>query len=655
MNPSCKLIITILLFACKGVCAQSFLPAVYELGTDTAALYKLEGNYSQMLEDPEDKYTIEQVASSAFNSKFGINNTAKTGVKAKIRTYWFRFRLRNQLNRDVQLYFNSNRAYTYMELYTPIGNDKWQKQSTGVLMPWSQRDGLKQELKLPYILKQGQEVLVYQKVKYDFRYRAPELPAPSFTIKERFLESFYYTTADGNGMRKLITDGIVMGIWLIAALYNLVLFFIVREKVYLYFSLWVFLYCCIAFQDQLQLLLYREQIALFSSLIQSPFNWVTAMFQVLFIRSFLQTRKNLPQWDKALLFTLSWFAIGWTIGDVFFLDSPIHIRRIVGPLIDLGYSATCLLIGLITILMVKKGDRSAIFLMIATIPTMLLIGVGNIPHAIYFLITDEYLFSLESEKKLISISFLWMVIIFFGALIRRYNQTRQDLAQQALERAAERSRLIEAQKEELERQVTARTADLKQSIEELKSTQAQLIQSEKMASLGQLTAGIAHEIQNPLNFVNNFSEINTELIDELKTELKADNKEEALLIADDIKENEQKIIHHGRRADSIVKGMLQHSRTNTGKKELTDINALVDESLRLSYHGLRAKDKEFNATINTNFDESIGKLSIVPQDISRVLLNLFNNAFYAVHEKKNKLNGTFEPSVSVCTKKLDGK
>jgi signal transduction histidine kinase/ligand-binding sensor domain-containing protein len=217
------------------------------------------------------------------------------------------------------------------------------------------------------------------------------------------------------------------------------------------------------------------------------------------------------------------------------------------------------------------------------------------------------------------------------------------------------SRNLKKQNIALEEKVLDRTKELKHSLEELRSTQAQLIQSEKMASLGELTAGIAHEIQNPLNFVNNFSEINTELIDELRNELAADNKEEALLIADDIKENEQKIIHHGKRADSIVKGMLQHSRASTGKKELTDINALIDECLRLSYHGIRAKDKEFNAEIRTVLDESIGKIDIVPQDISRVLLNLLNNAFYAVDEKKRQLNGMFEPEVSVNTKKLEGK
>ncbi len=201
---------------------------------------------------------------------------------------------------------------------------------------------------------------------------------------------------------------------------------------------------------------------------------------------------------------------------------------------------------------------------------------------------------------------------------------------------------------------------------QLKSTQSQLIQSEKMASLGELTAGIAHEIQNPLNFVNNFSEVNTELIDELKAELATGNMQLAIELANDIKDNEQKIYHHGKRAGDIVKGMLQHSRSSSGVKEPTDINALCDEYLRLSYHGLRAKDprdsanKSFNATMKTDFDNSIGSINIIPQDIGRVVLNLINNAFYAVDEKKKKLHHRqpaegiepFEPIVTITTKRL---
>ena len=190
---------------------------------------------------------------------------------------------------------------------------------------------------------------------------------------------------------------------------------------------------------------------------------------------------------------------------------------------------------------------------------------------------------------------------------------------------------------------------LERTLNNLKTTQSQLIQSEKMASLGELTAGIAHEIQNPLNFVNNFSEVNKELLIELKDEIEKGNYGEVKAIAKDVIENEQKINNHGKRSDAIVKGMLQHSRASTGKKELTDINALADEYLRLSYHGLRAKDKSFEANFKTYFDNSIGKINIIPQDIGRVLLNLYNNAFYAVNEKKRNLNNEYEPTVTVST------
>ncbi len=197
----------------------------------------------------------------------------------------------------------------------------------------------------------------------------------------------------------------------------------------------------------------------------------------------------------------------------------------------------------------------------------------------------------------------------------------------------------------------------------LKSTQTQLIQSEKMASLGELTAGIAHEIQNPLNFMNNFSEVNKELLEEMKEELDKGNTPEAKSIADDVIKNEEKINHHGKRADAIVKGMLQHSRSSNGVKEPTDINALCDEYLRLSYHGLRAKDKSFNATMKTDFDASIGNINIIPQDIGRVILNLINNAFYACTERslsvvdeKNKTGiENYNPIVSIITKKINSK
>lgn len=210
---------------------------------------------------------------------------------------------------------------------------------------------------------------------------------------------------------------------------------------------------------------------------------------------------------------------------------------------------------------------------------------------------------------------------------------------------------------ELEMEVYKRTKELNQALEHLKNTQNKLIQSEKMASLGELTAGIAHEIQNPLNFVNNFSEVSSELIDEMKAELVSlfgneSSWQSAGEIAEDIKQNLEKINHHGKRADAIVKGMLMHSRSSKGVKEPTDINALADEYLRLAYHGLRARDNAFNATLKTDFDATIGEIYVVPQDIGRVILNLITNAFYAVDEKKKQQPEGYEPTVTVSTESI---
>jgi signal transduction histidine kinase len=236
-----------------------------------------------------------------------------------------------------------------------------------------------------------------------------------------------------------------------------------------------------------------------------------------------------------------------------------------------------------------------------------------------------------------------LAVFLFIALLLWRNIRYQKLTNRALHFKNEQ---IETQKNTLEN-----------TLMELKGTQAQLIQSEKMASLGELTAGIAHEIQNPLNFVNNFSEVSTELVDEMEVALQQDDKEEAVAIASDIKDNLQKINHHGKRAGDIVKGMLQHSRTSSSQKEPTDINKLADEYLRLAFHGLRAKDKSFNAILKTDYDEAIGNINIIPQDVGRVILNLINNAFYAVGEKKKSphpLKGgiEYEPVVAITTKKL---
>jgi len=231
-------------------------------------------------------------------------------------------------------------------------------------------------------------------------------------------------------------------------------------------------------------------------------------------------------------------------------------------------------------------------------------------------------------------------------ITHKVEETRKemDAAKQKNEELTRLNEEIEDQRKKLEN-----------ALANLKATQAQLIQSEKMASLGELTTGIAHEIQNPLNFVNNFSDVNKELLTELNEEIEKGNYEDAKAIAKNVIENEEKIIHHGKRADAIVKGMLQHSRISTGQKEATDINKLAEEYVRLAYHGVRVKSKELNVEVKTDFDNSIGKIYVVPEDIGRLLLNLMNNAFYAVNEKSKQTISAYEPTVVVRTQRLRDK
>jgi signal transduction histidine kinase len=251
--------------------------------------------------------------------------------------------------------------------------------------------------------------------------------------------------------------------------------------------------------------------------------------------------------------------------------------------------------------------------------------------------------------------YLGLDFAFINHTLKKKLVEVEELSQKAISQEKEKQEILSSQKETLEEQVQQRTAALNQSLEDLKSTQAQLIQSEKMASLGELTAGIAHEIQNPLNFVNNFSEVNKELLMEMKGEIDQGNLDEAKAIANDVIKNQDKINHHGKRADAIVRGMLQHSRSSAVAKELTNINNLADEYLRLAYHGLKAKDNSFKATIKTDFDTSIVNINVIPQDIGRVLLNLYNNGFYAISERRKKREHGYEPTISITTKKVDDK
>lgn len=272
-----------------------------------------------------------------------------------------------------------------------------------------------------------------------------------------------------------------------------------------------------------------------------------------------------------------------------------------------------------------------------------------------------YQFDLSIEYRII-VGISAMVLLFSGFLISFITSQRKKLQHhREVELLHEQQKkLLMQQNDQLEQRVKERTTELREqkealqiSLTELKSTQMQLIQKEKLASLGELTAGIAHEIQNPLNFVKNFSELSIEFISELKQEVRAGNEKSVLDLAEILSKNLEKISTHGNRASRIVKGMLEHSRLSSGERRPTDLNALVDEYVKLAYHGSRAKDNEFTCKLVTVLDPKLVKFNIIPQEIGRVLLNLLNNAFYAVREKKKNADPSYQPTVTASTALID--
>ncbi len=380
---------------------------------------------------------------------------------------------------------------------------------------------------------------------------------------------------------------------------------------------------------------------------------IISFVTILHLRKTLNTSVTLPDWDRKLLAVMT-ICVALQVMEFSYNDSRVIIK----------WLAYIILLGLMVTIYTQEVFHSARSTVFAVFPLIVVSFLESFLNLIDKSIYDEWNNAFKAAKAFAIIWLITMLIIMNQqkkALEKekvkrleeeRLNKINLGLKSELEVQVAERTQELTNQKYELTNQkqeLTRQKFELEHALNELKATQTQLIQSEKLASLGELTAGIAHEIQNPLNFVNNFSEVSTELLEEMKTELENNNLTDAIAIAEDVKINLQKILHHGKRADAIVKGMLQHSRSSSSVKEPIDINALADEYLRLAYHGLRAKDKSFNATMVTKFDERIVNINIIPQDIGRVLLNLITNAFYAVTEKKKALGAGYEPTVTVST------
>ncbi len=629
--------------------AQNNLPPVYEITTDTILSVKLDDSYWQMLEDPKGKRTIDEISRPPLADQFHTNTTKSKGLDYSVRTFWLRYRFINSMQHATRITIPED--VTNADLYTLTSNGKWDHKTTGATVPWSKRDGFKRITTVIYTIQPGEQLLIYERDSFDYLINSPDFLYITFGFADNVAQDGY------NKNDPSILPSFLFGLFLLAALFNLYFFVIVGERVYLFFSLTLFFRGFSRF-------LYANDIFFHEHpLVKWNIANVCAMFFFFFLlhflRYFLETYKYFPRWDKYLTGLSIYNAIVFVLTLVNVI--PVQFQDILGP------SVVCFSILITLVLSLRSPRKAAWSAIVAALPVIFIMSISS-PALFRYL--NQYTglpipafveWITNRLTVLEQIGLIWLLVFFSWSLFERYQQLQKKITQETLakerlvkEKEIERIQLIELQKVELEKTVDERTAELKNSLNELRSTQAQLIQSEKMASLGELTAGIAHEIQNPLNFVNNFSEVNDELISELVDEVDKGNTEEVKTIAEDIRQNLEKINHHGKRADAIVKGMLQHSRQTSGTKESTDINALCDEYLRLSYHGMRAKDKSFNADFKTDFDENIGKINIVPQDIGRVLLNLYNNAFYAVSAKASATtNNNYKPTVSIQTKKVN--
>ncbi len=674
----CIVVLNIAFLALSHLFAQNTLLPAYDLKEDSAALYTIDSTHTQILKDPGNKWNITEVSQVPLSNNFFTNNA---GTDYRTKTYWLRFRIHNSLDREVNLHFLNGANYELIEyyyLYLQDSSGKWLEQRAGILTPWNNKAGTRAVASIVVNLLPNQERTIYIRLHNSFIQAKPSRLDVYFKSELSFYKNAYEDSLEGPGIKYTVLRMLFVGIFLATILFSLYNYILIREKAYLYYFFFLLFYSIVQFPSEYEHLLFPGY--------PEAFYWgrfvfwiLVHLFLVQFIREYLNTRVNAPKWDKLLIASVVFMPVYMI---VFLLISPLVPRSydiFVGAGIPITYEIVVFTIALTLIQLYRKKYQPAKFLLLTLAPFLVIWSVVEFASIVYSL-TNQLLTG-NSDNPLGRINFFfyaeffttsWIVLFFSTALTRNYTEARKVMAQQAVEKERsekemeiQKRELIEEQKIKLEKQVAERTAEVvhqKEAVEntlkELQSTQVQLIQSEKMASLGELTAGIAHEIQNPLNFVNNFSEVNTELIKEMVEEVDKGNITEVKAIAKDIQDNEEKINHHGKRADAIVKGMLQHSRSSSGQKEPTDINALCDEYFRLAYHGLRAKDKSFNAILKTDFDETIGKINIIPQDIGRVILNLITNAFYAVNEKKKSYEPSamsYEPIVTVSTKKINNK
>lgn len=654
------LLLFLLSVALTKVSAQT--PTPYPILNDTTLILNIPDSFVVYLEDKEGKMGLEDVQRAKREKKLKPWDSSLPG-RDKIKTgqhLWLYFRVSNKTGKKIETGLDS---WSNVSVFHVIRkNGTTQTDTTGDWAKWSSKNEFRTVNLVPLVLQPEEVVEVFYKASFiDPRFLNQfkiALAHPALTARKTLKEAEIQNVSKTDMF--LSTFG---GALLFATLLYFFFYYMVREKVFLYFGLCIL---CFGLGWTGMIPLYAREHPLtvhyLAAVVQLGF-----LFFLLFFREYLLVNMHLPKWDKFLqlivpLFLAALIYDHWKIGQQG--KGTIWIIAIIIISLVISFS---LLKG--KMMKEKKFMLYAVmpFLIAFSVLILLIVYITAVGQDNSLFQNTVFLWFAANFNILLGFTFMWMIISFSRLLFRRFNEQRQKIRDQEMEKEhmraeqeKERLKLVEQQKKDLEIQVAERTSELKQSLEELKATQSQLIQSEKMASLGEMTAGIAHEIQNPLNFVNNFAEVNTEIAEDIKSEIsqlvpdpaKRASLEELLA---DLTSNQEKIRTHGKRADSIVKNMLQHSRTGDAQKEPVDLNAMVDEYVRLSFHGLRARDKNLNADFEINLDPTIGKVNILQQDFGRVILNLVNNAFYAVNDKSKNGPEGYRPKISVTTSAGEGR